>query len=181
MKVWRIRGLVQGVGFRPCVWRLANELGLAGWVRNDAAGVTLALADAAAGERLLARLREALPPLARIDRIDAVAAAPVDPPLAPGFRILDSRPGPVTTAIGPDAAICPDCVLAKTRLEAASDAIELDYRDITGSTKTLKEFLALRDHDELFAPVVEAGRIGIRGIAMAHHGCTVLVIAGVLR
>jgi len=59
------------------------------------------------------------------------------------------------------AAICPDCVLAKTRLEAASDAIELDYRDITGSTKTLKEFLALRDHDELFAPVVEAGRIGI--------------------
>ena len=58
------------------------------------------------------------------------------------------------------AEICPDCVEAKAIL-AASASIELDYRDITKSTKTLKEFLFYRDHDELFAPVIAAGRIGI--------------------
>lgn len=56
--------------------------------------------------------------------------------------------------------ICPDCVEAKAIL-AASTSIDLDYRDITKSTKTLKEFLFHRDHDELFASVIAAGRIGI--------------------
>lgn len=59
------------------------------------------------------------------------------------------------------AGICPDCVSAKARLEAAADEFDLDYRDITASTKTLKEFLSFRDREALFAPVVEAGRIGI--------------------
>ena len=58
------------------------------------------------------------------------------------------------------AGICPDCVEAKAVLEELSH-IELDYRDITKSTGTLKEFLRYRDHDELFAPIVEEGRIGI--------------------
>lgn len=56
--------------------------------------------------------------------------------------------------------ICPDCVAARAKL-TASDAIELDFRNITESTKTLKEFLSYRDHDQIFAPVVRAGRIGI--------------------
>ena len=100
----RVRGLVQGVGFRPYVWRLARELGLAGWVRNDAAGVTIAVD----GEKLpefLARLPREIPPLARVDRIDAEPAEVV----ADGFAILDSAAGAAATAIGPDAATCPDC------------------------------------------------------------------------
>lgn len=58
------------------------------------------------------------------------------------------------------AEICSDCVEAKTRLESV-DMLELDYRDITESTKTLKEFLYFRDHDEMFASVIESGGIGI--------------------
>ena len=58
------------------------------------------------------------------------------------------------------AEICPDGVAAKERLAEAS-GIELEYRNITGDTATLKEFLRLRDHSAVFAPVVAEGRIGI--------------------
>ena len=61
----RVRGLVQGVGFRPYVWRLANELGLSGWVRNDARGVEIAVeGDAAQLATLCERLRSEAPSLA---------------------------------------------------------------------------------------------------------------------
>lgn len=101
----RLRGLVQGVGFRPYVWRLATALGLSGWVRNDGAGVMLAVA----GERLAEfrrRLPQELPPLARLDAIEEAGTASV----GLGFTILASDGGPTLTAIGPDAAVCPDCV-----------------------------------------------------------------------
>ena len=58
------------------------------------------------------------------------------------------------------AEICPDCVEAKAAL-AAVPGIELEYRDITENTRILKEFLSYRDHEALFAPVKEAGSIGI--------------------
>lgn len=58
------------------------------------------------------------------------------------------------------AEICPDCVAAKAKL-AASGSVELDFRNITESTKTLKEFLSYRDHEKMFAPVIKAGGIGI--------------------
>ena len=58
------------------------------------------------------------------------------------------------------ADICPDCVEAKASL-AAYPEIEVDFRDITSSTKLLKEFLSYRDHNEIFAPVIKAGGIGI--------------------
>ncbi|WP_163193525.1 glutaredoxin [Clostridium thermarum] len=58
------------------------------------------------------------------------------------------------------AAICPDCVEAKTILEKRED-IQLDYRNITESTKILKEFLVYRDKDEMFEEVKSDGRIGI--------------------
>ncbi|MCE1182835.1 MAG: carbamoyltransferase HypF [Rhodocyclales bacterium] len=73
-RVVRVRGLVQGVGFRPYVWRLARELGLKGWVRNDGAGVTIAVDGEKVGE-FLVRLPQELPPLARIDGVDVETSA----------------------------------------------------------------------------------------------------------
>jgi hydrogenase maturation protein HypF len=106
-----LRGLVQGVGFRPYVWRLANELGLNGWVRNDSAGVTIAV-NGEKVEEFMTRLPLALPPLARVDemRVETFDEARPAPVFSPGFHILGSEAGAVTTAIGPDAAICPDCI-----------------------------------------------------------------------
>jgi hydrogenase maturation protein HypF len=101
----RVRGLVQGVGFRPYVWRLANELGLTGWVRNDGGGVTIAV-DGEKVPDFLERLANEAPRLARIDRIEAIAADVS----GAGFSIIDSIGGRVSTAIGPDSAICPDCI-----------------------------------------------------------------------
>ena len=100
-----VRGLVQGVGFRPYVWRLASELGLRGWVRNDGAGVTIAV-DGPQVPEFLTRLPNEAPRLARIDHVETVAAEVA----GEGFAILDSVAGEVKTAIGPDAAICPDCI-----------------------------------------------------------------------
>src|SRR5574343_1201704 len=104
---YRIRGLVQGVGFRPYVWRLANALGLRGWVRNDGAGVSLAV-DGQNVAEFLHRLPLEKPPLARIDAIECLGGEVVLD--STGFVILDSVAGTVATAIGPDAALCPDCL-----------------------------------------------------------------------
>jgi hydrogenase maturation protein HypF len=106
-RLFRIRGLVQGVGFRPHVWRIATELGLAGWVRNDGDGVSVAV-NGRNWPEFEQRLRDEVPRLARIDAIDI---APFEGALpAAGFAIIDSASGMVRTAIGPDAAICPDCI-----------------------------------------------------------------------
>ena len=113
VRLIRVRGLVQGVGFRPYVWRLAKELGLQGWVRNDSAGVTIAV-DGEKIAEFLARLPHELPRLARVDAIDLEDGETGDGPELSGlpgsFSILDSEQGQVATAIGPDAAICPDCI-----------------------------------------------------------------------
>ena len=67
----RVRGLVQGVGFRPAVWRLAQRHELRGWVRNDGAGVAILLCGAASAiDALAAELCRAPPPLARIDALE---------------------------------------------------------------------------------------------------------------
>jgi hydrogenase maturation protein HypF len=103
----RVRGLVQGVGFRPFVQNLAAAHRLAGWVRNDAEGVLLEV-EGAACLRFLDALRREAPPLARIDALE-VAALPAEG--AQGFRIEASEPGGAArTAIGADAATCADCL-----------------------------------------------------------------------
>ena len=101
-----VRGLVQGVGFRPYVWRLANELGLTGWVRNDGGGVTIAV-DGQKVPEFISRLPTEAPRLARIDHVETMPAVVS----GESFAILDSLAGDVKTAIGPDAAICPDCIV----------------------------------------------------------------------
>ena len=113
VRLIRVRGLVQGVGFRPYVWRLATELRLQGWVRNVSAGVTIAV-DGEKVAEFLARLPRELPRLARVDAIDLEEGETGDGPELSrptgGFSIIDSEQGEVTTAIGPDAALCPECI-----------------------------------------------------------------------
>jgi len=108
----RVRGLVQGVGFRPAVWRLARDCGLAGDVWNDAEGVMIrAWGRPADLDRFLRRLEEQPPPLARIDTVEWALSE--ECPIDGGFQIASSRAGEVHTAVGPDAATCPAC-LAET-------------------------------------------------------------------
>ncbi len=107
----RVTGVVQGVGFRPFVWRLARELALTGWVRNDAQGVAIhAEGPPQQLDILLHRLRHDAPPLARIDAVDAVDAEAVHASADHDFVILQSQPGKLTTAIGHDTAPCADCL-----------------------------------------------------------------------
>jgi len=108
-EVIRLRGLVQGVGMRPGVWRLATDLGLCGDVCNDADGVLIRIWGPARERiRFLQRLRSEAPPLARIDALEARPLRE-DPPSG-GFYILASRAGTARTDIAPDAAVCPDCL-----------------------------------------------------------------------
>lgn len=103
----RVTGRVQGVGFRPFVWRLATGLGLAGTVQNYAGGV---LIEIWGGEEALAafarRLRAEAPALARIDTI---TGADLVGPGPEGFAIAPSGTGTVTADIPPDTATCPAC------------------------------------------------------------------------
>ncbi|MBK1700758.1 carbamoyltransferase HypF [Thiococcus pfennigii] len=104
----RARGLVQGVGFRPTVWRLAEACGLTGEVRNDGEGVLIRVwGDALARERFCTELRAQCPPLARLDALERTALAEAAPP-GP-FRIVASGGGAVRTGVVPDAATCPAC------------------------------------------------------------------------
>ena len=104
----RVRGLVQGVGFRPTVWRLAQRAGLRGWVINDGDGVNILVrGQADAVEGFVESLRREAPTLARIDCIERSAAVPA---LDDGsFRILASHGGAARTGVVPDAATCPQC------------------------------------------------------------------------
>ncbi|MGA8042609.1 MAG: carbamoyltransferase HypF [Terracidiphilus sp.] len=105
----RVRGVVQGVGFRPFVYRLATEEALAGFIGNDTDGVTIEIeGDAARMQRFLARLRSEMPPMARIDHVDVCDVAVTG---AIGFQIVASEVrGRVSTGIPADAATCEDCL-----------------------------------------------------------------------
>jgi len=104
-----VHGAVQGVGFRPFVWRLAQALSLSGWVRNDIAGVFIELeGEEAALGAFRHALDDAPPPLARIREILENATEPTG---GSGFRILPSEgKGTRSVLVLPDVATCPACL-----------------------------------------------------------------------
>jgi hydrogenase maturation protein HypF len=105
----RVEGVVQGVGFRPFVHRLAGELGLAGFVRNDERGVVIeAEGPPEAIEALLTRLPAEAPPLAAIELVEQEAV----PARGEGaFAIGESvRVGPADAQVSPDTATCEACL-----------------------------------------------------------------------
>jgi hydrogenase maturation protein HypF len=104
-----VRGAVQGVGFRPFVYRLATGLHLTGWVRNGTDGVGIEVEGP--GEAVAAfehRLTVEAPPLSRIERI---IRTPLPPSGDHAFVIASSKTGGTPRVIVlPDIAICPDCL-----------------------------------------------------------------------
>lgn len=105
-----IRGVVQGVGFRPFLYRLAGRYGLSGWVRNTASGVELELEGPSDGlDGFVRALEEEKPPLAVIDSVQRTDFP--DCRGLSGFRIVKSLPGAARSAlVSPDVGVCPDCL-----------------------------------------------------------------------
>lgn len=103
----RVRGRVQGVGFRPKIWHIARELGLAGEVLNDSDGILLRVGgDRARLAAFLDGIESDLPPLARVDSIETRSYSGQ---LSSEFRIAESSSSRARTQIAPDAAICAAC------------------------------------------------------------------------
>jgi len=102
----RVRGAIQGVGFRPFIDRLARQNALSGWVRNDAEGVLIEIEGERTGE-FLDGLRPAAPQLARIARVDVAEIRPIG---SAGFEIRESGGGAIQTLLPPDQPVCCDCL-----------------------------------------------------------------------
>jgi hydrogenase maturation protein HypF len=104
-----VRGVVQGVGFRPYLYGLATELALAGHVTNTQEGVVVEVEGAASAvARFCDRIAAQAPPLARVE---SVRHREVPPAGDTAFTILASRTdGPARTLVSPDSATCADCL-----------------------------------------------------------------------
>jgi hydrogenase maturation protein HypF len=105
----RVRGVVQGVGFRPFVFRLARENDLAGWVLNEQDGVDIHLeGDEGCLESFLNSLQNQAPPAARITAVDV---QPAEQAGFHDFTIRESqRAGRPSVRISPDLPVCEDCL-----------------------------------------------------------------------
>jgi hydrogenase maturation protein HypF len=104
-----VSGSVQGVGFRPFVYRLATELQLTGWVLNSAQGVFIEVeGKESALAQFRVRLERETPPQASIQRLSYETLPPAG---YTNFEIRQSKQdGPKTTLVLPDVATCPDCL-----------------------------------------------------------------------
>ncbi|RFT16517.1 MAG: [NiFe] hydrogenase metallocenter assembly protein HypF [Candidatus Saccharicenans subterraneus] len=115
-----VRGTVQGVGFRPFIYRLASRLGYSGFVRNIGEGVEIYLEkEDGQLEEFLESLKNEAPPLARIEGVDY---QPVEPLGRSGFEIDRSSQEKSFVFISPDIATCQDC------LQEIEDPEERRYR-----------------------------------------------------
>jgi hydrogenase maturation protein HypF len=104
-----IIGIVQGVGFRPFIYSLAQRAALDGWVRNTSAGVDIEVeGDPSVLADFVSAIRAELPPLARIDSLDVAYDRAEG---LSGFTILESEAIPgAFQPISPDVGLCPDCL-----------------------------------------------------------------------
>lgn len=104
-----VNGIVQGVGFRPFVFNLAESLQLAGFVTNTSEGVIIEIQGAAGALDLFVhRLRHDAPPLADIVAVEVAETPPHPDPAGFVIRPSENRPG-TSTLIPPDVATCGDC------------------------------------------------------------------------
>ena len=103
----RVRGQVQGVGFRPFIWQLAQRFGIRGDVLNDPEGVLIHAVGAQIDAFTTAISAEA-PPLARIDAVEITEHSFAQAP--DWFEIAASQGAGAETRVTPDAATCPDCL-----------------------------------------------------------------------
>ncbi|TLS43737.1 carbamoyltransferase HypF [Streptomyces montanus] len=104
-----VRGVVQGVGFRPYLYGLATELRLSGRVSNTGDGVVVEVeGEAGAVARFRDRIAAEAPPLAQVESVDALDVPAVGDS---GFTIVPSKTGgPARTLVAPDTATCRDCL-----------------------------------------------------------------------
>ena len=103
----RVRGQVQGVGFRPHIWQLAQRFAIRGSVLNDPEGV-LIFAAGEAVDPFRRAISDNAPPLSRIDAVEVAAHVFKTPPAT--FEIVESQGSGAETRVTPDAATCPDCL-----------------------------------------------------------------------
>jgi len=103
-----VQGVVQGVGFRPFVYRIANEYGITGTVANTARGVDIrATGDGDSVFLFLKALKDEAPAAAIVEKVSVFSE---EQPAASDFRILSSDgAGPKQVLISPDLATCDDC------------------------------------------------------------------------
>lgn len=108
----RVRGTVQGVGFRPTVYKLAQELGITGSIWNDGAGVAIeAYGNPVTLSQFVKAIAENAPPLAVIEEIASSPLAKLEGNDLPSqFVICKSNSSAVNTNISPDAATCQACI-----------------------------------------------------------------------
>ena len=103
-----VRGAVQGVGFRPFVYRLAIEMGMGGWVSNSSQGVFIEVeGEEAALREFTARVEREKPAISFIQSFEVTY---LDPAGFAGFEIRESEAGEKTALILPDIATCTDCL-----------------------------------------------------------------------
>ena len=113
-RVLRIRGTVQGVGFRPTVFLVAKSLGIVGQILNDSEGVlVVAYAEAQQQDTFIDAILQNCPPLGKIDSIECrtrelVSSEEVSD-IPKSFEIGESKAGSARTSVSPDASACLQC------------------------------------------------------------------------